>query len=218
MSDRLKHPLVKVIYNINQYSCPLNINLHMHTIYSDGSLDPISLLKQASKLGLQHFAITDHHSITAYKLINSWKQENNINFFLPQIWSGIEISCILKNCLVHIIGLGFDIASPAISPYINNEASIGLSLRAENVIKAIKLANGLSILAHPARYRIDYKKLIDEAYLLGINGVEVWYDYSFSSNWKPSELICNSIDNYISRYNLLKTCGTDTHGYSLLRR
>ena len=39
--------LLDVIHSINQYSCPNNINFHMHTTCSDGSLSPLELLNQA---------------------------------------------------------------------------------------------------------------------------------------------------------------------------
>ena len=56
------------------------------------------------------------------------------------------------------------------------------------------------------------------AYKNGIDGVEVWYDYEHNQKWRPTPLICNSIEDLADKYKLLKTCGTDSHGYSLLAR
>ena len=104
------------------------------------------------------------------------------------------------------------------NPYIQGCSPKGSYLNAKSVVEAIRESNGISILAHPARYRLDYKTLIENAYLIGINGIEVWYDYEFSSKWKPTELICKSIHKVTTNYDLLESCGTDSHGYSLLTR
>ncbi len=107
----ISHPLVDVLKNIDIVSCPLNINLHCHTTSSDGSLEPLQLYRQASSLGLKHLAITDHHSVKAYLSIDSYLEKNNSYIFPTVLWPGVEISCLLKGCLVHVIGLGFDIHS-----------------------------------------------------------------------------------------------------------
>ena len=104
------------------------------------------------------------------------------------------------------------------SPYVSGEASIGNDLKAESVIKAIHSAGGLAILAHPARYRIEFKEIIKEANNLGIDGGEAWYDYDYGENWEPTQIICDQIDKQLKSYNLLSTCGTDTHGLNLFSR
>ena len=70
---------------------------------------------------------------------------------------------MILGCLVHVIGLGIDINSRYLNPYILGESPIGNDLNVKSVIKAINLAGGLSFLAHPARYRIPFYKLIPEA-------------------------------------------------------
>ena len=55
-----KEELINLTSNINQYSCPLNVNFHCHSIYSDGSLGVEQLLDQAYKNNLKFIAlITD---------------------------------------------------------------------------------------------------------------------------------------------------------------
>ena len=214
----INHPIADVLTNIHSQSCPKSINFHCHTTSSDGSMDPIVLIKQASTLGLKHLAITDHHSIEGYLKIIRYLEESNFSISPTNLWTGIEISCLLKGCLVHVIGLGFDINSQPLQPYFHGEAVTGSSLRAENVVNAINKSRGISILAHPARYRIDFPVLIHEAFLIGINGLEVWYDYDLSPNWSPSHLVCKSISQLATKYKMLSSCGTDSHGYSLLGR
>ena len=214
----IAHPIVDVLTNINSSSCPKSINFHCHTTSSDGSMDPIELAKQASTLGLQHLAITDHHSIDGYLNIQRSLKTSKFSISPTNLWTGVEISCLLKGCLVHIIGLGFDINSQAMQPYFQGEAVTGSSLRAENVVNAISKSSGISILAHPARYRIGFPELIQQANLIGVDGIEVWYDYDLSPKWSPSQLVCRSINKLANKYKMLSSCGTDTHGYSLLGR
>ncbi len=210
--------LKELLKTTKEDSCPRTLNFHTHTIYSDGSLTPLQLIQQASEIGLKHLSITDHHSINAYLIANKWLLSMSNKKNLPKLWSGIEISCVLNKCLVHILGYGFNVNSKYLLPYINNEAPVGQDLQAANVIEAIKKSDGISILAHPARYRLTYKQVIDYAYEYNIDGIETWYDYDMSLKWKPTEHLCKLISSYTSKYNMLQSCGTDTHGLSLMSR
>ena len=213
-----KEELIKLTSKINQYSCPKNVNFHCHSIYSDGSLGVEELLDQAYKNDLKFIAITDHHTIKAHEYI----EKKNIFSKYPEdsfkIVSGIEINCLILGCLVHVIGLGIDIKSKYLYPYIHGESPIGNNLQINCVTKAISSAGGLSFLAHPARYRIPFYKLIPEAKKQGLDGIEVWYDYELNQKWKPSLFVCSQIDKLADKYSMLKSCGTDSHGLSLLGR
>jgi predicted metal-dependent phosphoesterase TrpH len=100
-------------------------------------------------------------------------------------------------------------------PYSSGDAAVGAPLRAGEVCKAIHLAGGLAILAHPGRYRLGFSVLIDAAAELGFDGGEAWYDYDMQQRWAPTPLICDSIDKQLKNLGLLRTCGTDTHGVDL---
>ena len=214
MDNRI-HPLYKVLKEVEVNSCPLNMNFHCHTKCSDGSLEPEELVTQANKLKLAHLAITDHHTVEAYNQVTKYGRNH---FGTTNIWSGIEITALLNNCLVHILGLGFDHNHEAIKPYIYGQSNYGFKLQAKSVVRSIQEAGGLSILAHPARYRLSFKELINYAYELNFDGIEVWYDYDRQKDWNANSFVCNEINKQVSELKLLKTCGTDTHGSSLLRR
>ena len=68
--NQLKHPILDVIQSIDSKSCPKDINFHCHSTFSDGSLEPIDIFTQACDLKLKHLAITDHHSVRAFGLVN----------------------------------------------------------------------------------------------------------------------------------------------------
>ena len=210
--------LKSVLKTITSNSCPYEINLHSHTTFSDGSLSPIELFQQASEKGIKHIAITDHHSIEGYStLLKSFVLDKGSLKF-PILWSGVEITGTLQGCLVHILALDFNINNKDIQKYLKGISVSGYDLKADSIISAIHNANGLAILAHPARYKINFKDIIIEAHKLGFDGIEVWYNYERSFPWKPSQFICEKIDILTRKLKLLSTCGTDTHGMSLLCR
>ena len=213
-----KEALVKLSSNLDINSCPNIVNFHCHSTFSDGSLTPEELLDEAYKKNIQYISITDHHTVKAHKYIysnNLLKKYSKKNFNLI---SGIEINCLLKGCLVHIIGLGIDIESKYLHPYNQSESPIGDYLHAKSVSKAIRKSGGISFLAHPARYRVPFNVLIPEAFDNKIDGIEVWYDYSMSDKWKASPFICDEIEKLTNHFGMLKTCGTDSHGFSLFGR
>ena len=213
-----KKELIDLTSKIDKYSCPHIINFHCHTKFSDGSFDPEQLLDQVFYNKLKFISITDHHTIKAHDYI----EKNNILEKYPndsfKLIPGIEINCLLLGCLVHVVGLGIDIKSKHLTPYIQGESPVGNDLHIKSVTNAIRLAGGLSFLAHPARYRIPFYKLIPEANKQGVDGIEVWYDYELKERWKASYFVCSEINKLTESLKMLKSCGTDSHGYSLLGR
>ena len=211
--------LINIIKSINKDSCPNSINFHMHSTYSDGSLTAIEIYNQAIELNIDHYAITDHHSVDAYiELSKSIDLTYKERIKTPKLWTGIEITCLLKGCLVHVLGLGFNPKSNYLLPYIDHKSAIGNELLASTVVESIHNANGIAVLAHPARYKLPFDILINEASILKFDAVETWYNYERAHNWRPSEFVCDKIFDCANSYSLLSTCGTDSHGLSLLRR
>lgn len=214
--EALAHPLTPVLRQVEASSCPGRFNFHCHTIHSDGSLDPADLAMQACSLGLEHLAITDHHCHRALEGARSALGEAAAQGqAVPTLWRGVEISCLLEGCLVHVLALGFGDDHAALLPYLQGSAVVGAALRAEAVLAAIQAAGGLALLAHPARYRLPYTRLIAAAADLGFDGAEAWYDYDMGLRWQPTPLVCEAIAADLSKRGLLQCCGTDTHGLVL---
>jgi hypothetical protein len=213
--------LKRVWEKIDADSCPLIYNFHLHTICSDGQLEPLALIQQAIKIGLKGLAITDHHSIRGYQLaqveLTQLKQQSSQST-LPDLWTGVEVTSNLQGVEVHILGYGFVPQHPALKPYLQGSKPEGMKAQAESVINSIHQAGGLAILAHPARYRLPAKELIPLAAHLKIDGVETYYAYNNPNPWQPSPVQTKEVKQLASRYNLFTTCGTDTHGLDLRRR
>ena len=45
------------------------VNLHIHTVYSDGEADPVDIVNQAKEKGYKKIAICDHNTIEAHKTV-----------------------------------------------------------------------------------------------------------------------------------------------------
>ena len=213
------HPLEAVLAGVTQRCCPTRVNFHCHTVWSDGSLRPTDLAQQALALGLQHLAITDHHSLGAYDEAFALLQHaSERGQPAPRLWRGVEISALLEGCLVHVLALGFAAHHPSLRPYLQGSSQVGDALRAEVVVSAIHEAGGLAVLAHPGRYRLPFKTLIAAAAHQGFDGAETWYDYGMAAVWTPTPVVCEAIATEVRRCGLLMSCGTDTHGYDLCGR
>ena len=208
--------LVEVLQGVHAASCPGELNFHCHTLHSDGSLRPEELAHQAMALGLRHLAITDHHSTAALAPAQQVLERLALGGQpVPRLWSGIEISCLLEGCLVHVLGLDFDPRAPDLEPYVQGQAPVGQALRAEQVVERLHGAGGLALLAHPGRYRKPFGPLIDAAAALGFDGAEAYYDYAMAPSWQPTPLVCEAIASQLEKLGLLRSCGTDTHGLAL---
>lgn len=208
---------------IHAESCPTSFNFHMHTVCSDGQLQPEALVEQAIAIGLKGFAISDHHTVDGYKRAQVWLADyiqahpDRIGN-LPHLWTGIEITSSLLETEVHILGYAFDFTHPAMEPYLQKHAPQNAIASAAQVIASIQTAGGLAVLAHPVRYRRSPEDLIPAAAILGINGVETYYAYDNPFPWRTSPRQTEQVQRLSSTHGLLNTCGSDTHGLSLIQR
>ena len=210
------HPLAAVLRQVGPDSCPGRLNFHCHTTCSDGSLAPELLAQQALLIGLEHLAITDHHTLAAHdRIAAALEQHRHNGAAVPTLWRGVEISCLLEGCLVHVLGLGFDPDPGPLEPYLQGESAVGPALRVEAVLTAIREAGGLALLAHPARYRLPHTRMIAAAAEIGLDGAEAFYDYTMGPAWQATPLVCEAIAADLSKRGLLLSCGTDTHGLAL---
>lgn len=214
--------LRRVFETLTAESCPSSYNFHMHTLFSDGKLQPEQLMEQAIAGGLLGLAITDHHSVKGYEQAWQWLQQQveTAAAPLPHLWTGMEINAELLADEVHILAYAFDPYHAALQPYMTYKK--GEPKRktdaAARVIAAIHAASGMAVLAHPARYHRATAELIPAAAALGIDGVETFYAYNNPNPWLPSPKQTEEVKRLGEAYGLFSTCGTDSHGLSLLQR
>ena len=84
------------------------IDLHLHTTRSDGTLTPTELVRMCAERGLRVISITDHDSTEglseAYEAASSFPQLTII--------PGIELSTDIPGSEIHVLGYFVDYESP----------------------------------------------------------------------------------------------------------
>jgi 3',5'-nucleoside bisphosphate phosphatase len=79
------------------------IDLHSHTVVSDGRLTPRDLVQLAAKNGVRHLSVTDHD--TTDGLDEAMDEASKLGI---EIIPGIEVSCDIPGTEVHLLGFYLD--------------------------------------------------------------------------------------------------------------
>ena len=121
------------------YKSNVNIDLHIHSTASDGTLTPYEIITMAQELKLGAIAITDHDTIDGSKQAVNSKIPQSLKFL-----TGVEISAnppISFPCSgsLHILGYGFSIDDPK----LNNTFDMLQEARENRNPQIIKRLNSL---------------------------------------------------------------------------
>jgi len=87
-------------------------DLHLHSIYSDGTDTPDELVFLSAKHGISVISIADHDTVSGYAHISDTKTTN------VTIIPAIEISTILGHNYLHILGYYINTDSQELAAYI----------------------------------------------------------------------------------------------------
>lgn len=198
-------------------------DLHVHTNISDGEYSPGEVIQRARDRGLEIIAITDHGKIDGVKeVMKNFPRDITV---IP----GIEFTASISNEFFHILGyfkevpeLNFNFGremeferEKRLYWYLINRLGRGIHIWKEEIIQAkgilseINENNGLGVLAHPSGLNLSKRnldKLVKRLKRFGLKGIEVF-------NAKHPEGDFKYYSRLADKYNLLKTSGTDYHGY-----
>ena len=140
----------------------LKIDLHVHTVYSDGSGTVEQVLDTARRRGLDGLAITDHNTVRAYYKAKTYHTRLLV---LP----GFEVHTDAGDVLV----LGLEELLPRFDGW-----------RFEDLIRSARNRRGLTILCHPGiergmihrwlRCKPDAVEVLNASYPLMINVKRGW--------------------------------------------
>ena len=94
---------------------PSTVDLHAHSLRSDGVLEPAALLEAVDAAGVRVFALTDHDTLAGYREVVAANAVPDGLTLIP----GVEINALVTRDLglweweLHILGFGMDPADEA---------------------------------------------------------------------------------------------------------
>lgn len=118
------------------------IDMHTHSIYSDGQLEVDELIKLAIKNNVGILSITDHDTLLGNKNISDYYRKSNDIMII----NGIELSAKVDKGRMHILGYDYD---------INN-------YELNNKMDELKVNSIYAIMACINQLRIDYNIVFSE--------------------------------------------------------
>jgi predicted metal-dependent phosphoesterase TrpH len=116
---------------------PANFDFHCHSLVSDGLLAPAVVGRRAAANGVDLWALTDHDTMAGLPEARDAAAEAGMAFV-----TGVEISIEWRGTPIHVVGLGFDPAHPALSGGLDD-------LRRGRVERARRMGDALAAIGIP---------------------------------------------------------------------
>ncbi|MHB0998459.1 MAG: DUF294 nucleotidyltransferase-like domain-containing protein [Armatimonadota bacterium] len=214
----------------------MRVDLHCHSIYSDGNLGPREIADLLSASGTSAASLTDHDTVDGQDAFSEALTHREIGCI-----TGVEITTRLNGEDIHLLAYGFDpenhelketlyslrqtnvpeVLSIAESIYRKGSQNAGGNdtrntapngrIDISDAIALIHRAGGRAFLAHPLIFQSDLNKL--ESLLItlkefGLDGIEAIYE-PFTEEQRES--LCD----LAKRLGLLVSAGTDAHDYKI---
>jgi hypothetical protein len=134
-----------------------NIDLHNHSIISDGLMTPSEVVRLAHEGGVTMLALTDHDDVSGLVEAKQSADELGIAFI-----TGVEISVSWRKRTIHLLGLNID---PDFPPLIEGLSVLreGRTLRAEYMGKELARA-GISGALEGAKQKAHNPSIISRSH------------------------------------------------------
>ncbi len=111
------------------------VDLHVHTLVSDGNATPLEMLAAASAVGLKQLSFCDHDALGAYcHFGDMFARARELGI---ELLPGIELDTHYLNREVHLLGYGFDLDDAALNRHLKQTQK----LRKERVMLQIAVIN-----------------------------------------------------------------------------
>jgi predicted metal-dependent phosphoesterase TrpH len=131
------------------------VDLHLHTIASDGRCSPAELVERSAMAGLSVIAVTDHDTTAAIEETQRLGRERDI-----EVISGIELTSVTDGRDVHMLGYFFDPDDTALLSFLLRQrharvervkavcerlSALGVPIELDSLLKRAEDATGRSI-------------------------------------------------------------------------
>ncbi len=94
-------------------------DLHLHSIYSDGTYTPAEVAANAKREGIGLIALCDHNTTDAFSELAAACAEQGIRCI-----TGVEIDCESDGKWIHVLGYGIDRENSALKSVLNENLDI----------------------------------------------------------------------------------------------
>lgn len=113
----------------------MKIDLHTHSTYSDGTLEPQELIKFAAQLGITHIALCDHDSTEG--LNEAFRQAKDCNISLvPAVEINTKETELIDHS-IHILGYYIDEKSEKLQEMLKHYREVRIK-RAESIVERLR--------------------------------------------------------------------------------
>jgi hypothetical protein len=117
------------------------VDLHLHTLFSDGTYSPAELILQAQRVGLSAISAVDHDTVEGIPLLIESARTCGI-----EVIPGIELTAQYERLEVHILGYLFDYRNQALLQQLEALRAI----RVERIYKITEKLRGMGVSLDPA--------------------------------------------------------------------
>jgi transcription antitermination factor NusB len=135
----------KIITSVKSVDVLAGADLHIHTDFSDGTMSPAQVVKEASRLNLRTIAITDHDTVDAIEIAQMVGSMEGIN-----IIPAIELSSYYQPADIHLLGYYIDIKNSALLEKL-------AELRTERVERIKKITKKLRAIG----VKVEHQEVFD---------------------------------------------------------
>ncbi|RJO65300.1 MAG: PHP domain-containing protein [Candidatus Omnitrophota bacterium] len=117
-------------------------DLHLHTVYSDGSYTPEKLIDEAAKSGLSAISVTEHDSVDSTELVMACSRVHGLEAI-----AGIEFTAEYNDREIHILGYLVDYKNHS----LREKIAVLQQVRTERVHHILKKLGALNIALDPSK-------------------------------------------------------------------
>jgi PAS domain S-box-containing protein len=209
------------------------VNLHCHSLLSDGALSVEALAERLAAANVEYAALTDHDTLEGLARFHEVLKRHNIGF-LP----GVEITTHFEAHEIHLLAYGFNLHHQELLDTLNHLRSERLArvqgplrrmpsqhppvpggqpapgvaetgqLSIQEAIALVHRAGGKAFLAHPLKYGTSAQalaRLLSDLKPLGLDGIEA----SWPADQDAGQ---QTLHDLARQFELLISSGTDYHG------
>jgi predicted metal-dependent phosphoesterase TrpH len=90
------------------------VDLHLHSVHSDGVLAPGAVVDRAAEAGAQLLALTDHDTLAGLDEARERCAARGVRWV-----TGVEISCTWRAQTIHVLALDFDSTAAPLHSYLD---------------------------------------------------------------------------------------------------